>query len=156
MRIAVVTPEYPPDIIGGGGIVVESLVRQLTRRHEVRVFSAWDSKRSWMARPLRQFEGPAEINRYPLLPLSRKPYLRSVLPLNPRASLKLWKDLSAWQPTIAHLHGFGYAIVDLAAFMLRRKGTPYVLTVHGIPVTPYQRGAMVRLAYSGYLRFAAS
>src|SRR5205823_2120416 len=148
MKVAVVTPEYPPDMIGGGGIVVQSLVQEFAKRHEVRVFTAWDSRRSWTAGPRHEVAGPVRISRYPLLPLSRKPYLRSVLPPNGRSALRLWRDLSMWRPTVAHLHGFGYVIVDLAAFILRRNKTPYVLTVHGIPLTPRQKGTLVQLAYS--------
>ena len=151
MRIAVVTPEYPPDVIGGGGIVVQSLVHEYVKRHEVRVFSGWDSRRSWLAKPVEDVDDGVLISRYPLLPLSRQPYLRSVLPPNPVGVRRLWKDLRAWSPTVAHLHGYGYAIVDLAALALRRGMVPYVFTIHGIPLTPQQKGRIVRQAYSAYL-----
>jgi len=66
---------------------------------------------------------------------------------------RLWRDLAAWSPTVAHLHGYGYAIVDLAALALRRRRVPYVFTVHGIPLTPHRKGRVVRQAYRAYLHF---
>jgi glycosyltransferase involved in cell wall biosynthesis len=151
VRVAIVTPEYPPHHIGGGGVAVEALAREYAKNNEVRVFSAWDSNRSWRGSPAAESIDGIAITRYPLIPiLQRRLYLRSVLPPNPKSGLRLWRDLIAWSPDIAHLHGYGCAIVDLAAIILSRQRIPYILTVHGLPQTPSQRGRVTRLAYRAY------
>ena len=37
LRILLLVPEYPPDAIGGGGVVFEALHRAYSARHTVRV-----------------------------------------------------------------------------------------------------------------------
>jgi glycosyltransferase involved in cell wall biosynthesis len=156
LRIAVVTPEFPPDIIGGGGIAVQALAYEYATRHDVRIFTAANSHRSWLGRRIVESEDGIGVNRYPLIPIGRsKPYLRSVLPPAMPACIALRRDLASWQPHVAHLHGYGYAVTDLAARALARGRVPYVFTVHGLPRTPMRRKRAVRLAYATYLRFGA-
>gem|GEM_PF-1092916 len=156
MRIAVVVPEFPPYTIGGGGVVFEALSRRLQGRHEVRVFTADDSTRSWhRPRTVDQFEQKLTVVRYPLLPMfPREPSLRTVLPPNPRAALDIWRDLSAWDPDVAHVHGLGYAFVDFTAAILRRMKIPYLLTDHGIPASFAERSLFVRNCYRIYHNLA--
>ena len=157
LRLAVITPEYPPDVIGGGGIVVEALAGEYANSNEVRVFSAWDSMRSWRGQRLADRREGISVYRYPLVPvLRRQLYLRSVLPPNAAASVHLSKDLREWAPDVAHLHGYGYALVDLAAAILSHRKVPYIFTVHGLPQTQNQRGKAIRAAYSAYERIGAT
>ena len=153
VRIAVITPEYPPDHIGGGGIVVEALALEYAKTNEVRVFSAWDTHRSWRGDRLAELKAGVSVYRYPLVPLFRRqPHFRSVVPPNPAAGVRLSRDLKEWSPDVAHLHGYGYAIVDLASAILVRRKVPYIFTVHGLPQTPSQRRAPTRAAYAAYRR----
>ena len=155
MKIAVVTPEYPPDTIGGGGVAVQALVREYIREHVVEVFSAADSTRSWVRNRHRDTaEANFVVNRYPLIPMGKQhPYLRSVVPPNLPAWLALRNDLAEWKPDVAHLHGYGYALTDLAAFLLAARHVPYIFTVHGLPATPARRNPAIRAAYRTYQRF---
>ena len=156
MRIALVVPEYPPDVLGGGGAVFRALARKLHERHDVRVFSGWDSVNAWGHRPVVEERDGITIHRYPLLGLSRRrPYLRSVPPPSMRSWRSLRADLTGWRPDVAHLHGYGGAFVDVAARQLHHAGVPYVFTLHGLPVTPRLGGRGTRLAYRVYERFGA-
>ena len=153
MRIALITPEYPPDHIGGGGIVSEALALEYVKTNEVRVFSAWDTRRSWRDDRLVELKTGVSVYRYPLVPLfQRQPHFRSVVPPNPAAGIRLSRDLKQWSPDVAHLHGYGYAIVDFASEILVRRKVPYIFTVHGLPQTPSQRRAPTRAAYAVYRR----
>lgn len=155
MRIALVVPEYPPYGIGGGAVVFAALCREYRSRHQVRVFAGHDPLRSWSARA-RADEGDPDVCRYPLAPLAAgRPHLRTVVPPGRAAAADLRRDLRAWRPDVAHLHGYGYAIVDFAALLLRRRHVPYVFTNHGYPTTPATRGATVRLLYGAYRRLGA-
>jgi glycosyltransferase involved in cell wall biosynthesis len=153
VRIAVITPEYPPDHIGGGGIVAEALAQEYAKTNEVRVFSAWDTQRSWRGDRFAELKDDVSVYRYPLIPLFRRqPHFRSVVPPNPVAGVQLSRDLKEWSPDVAHLHGYGYAMVDLASETLVRRKVPYIFTVHGLPQTPSRRGAPTRAAYAAYRR----
>jgi glycosyltransferase involved in cell wall biosynthesis len=152
MRIAIVVPEFPPNIIGGGGVVFEALSRHMQERHEVRVFSADDASRSWsLPRTHDRLDHDLDVLRYPLLPVYQNDSaLRTVLPPNPRAAYDLWCDLRTWKPDVAHLHGVGYTFVDLASFILRRFGIPYLLTDHGLPGSYVVRSSLVQTGYRAY------
>jgi glycosyltransferase involved in cell wall biosynthesis len=154
MRIAVVVPEYPPYTIGGGGVVFNALVDQLDKHHQVRVYSAHDPIRSWV-RGLAPESSPT-VRRYPLLPIGNgAAHLRSVIPPNPLAAIQFSRDIVAWKPDVAHLHGYGYGFIDFAALVLRRLQVPYVFTNHGFPVTQETRSAVVRSLYRLYQRVGA-
>lgn len=152
MRIAIVVPEFPPDIVGGGGIVFESLSHQYRLRHDVRVFTAYDASRGWRRpRQRERFTDDVDVLRYPLIPVRQgDSALKTVLPPNPRAAVELWRDLKEWAPDVAHLHGIGYAFVDWASFVLRRLDVPYLLTDHGLPSSFADRSSIVQTAYRLY------
>lgn len=155
MRIALVVPEYPPYAIGGGGLVFESLAHAYTSYgHAVKVFAGWDSLRSWHARPAEEERQGVRLTRFPLIPVGRGvPFLRSIPPPGVRATVRLRRDLRAWKPDVAHVHGYGHAFVDVAARFLRRQRTPFIFTIHGFPRTQEQMAAPIRMGYSAYKRW---
>lgn len=131
----------------------EALALEYAKTNEVRVFSAWDTHRSWRGGRLADLKDGVSVYRYPLVPLFRRqPHFRSVVPPNPAASFQLGQDLKEWSPDVAHLHGYGYALVDLASAFLVRRKVPYIFTVHGLPQTPSRRRAPIRAAYAAYRR----
>ena len=149
-----VIPEYPPDTIGGGGVVFQALVQEYIAHHDVQVFTGADSDRSWIQGRRRGTADSVIVNRYPLIPIGRAiPYLRSAPPPNFRAWLQLRNDLADWSPEVAHVHGYGHAFVDLAALILARRGVPYVFTLHGIPTRPSRHNLTIRVAFRAYERF---
>lgn len=151
MRIAVVTPEFPPITIGGGGIAVEAISSELSRGHQLRVFSGDHADPRWIGPRHRTEHAGYVVLRYPLLPLfTGVEYLKSVVPPNLRSVVDLRRDIAEWAPDVAHVHGCGYAISDLAAWVFRREGVPYLLTDHGLPRSPEERGFGVRFGHSLY------
>lgn len=133
--------------------MAEALALEYAKTNEVRVFSAWDTHRSWRGDRVAELKVGVSVYRYPLVPLFRRqPHFRSVVPPNPAASIRLSKDLKEWSPDVAHLHGYGYAMVDLASEILVRRKVPYIFTVHGLPQTPSRRRAPTRAAYAAYRR----
>jgi 1,4-alpha-glucan branching enzyme len=154
LRIAVVTPEYPPDSIGGGGIVYAALSERFALSHQVRVFSGNDKIRGWLVkRSARTDESGVTVLSYPLVPVFRRnSSLRTVLPPGPWALRALLRDLLEWNPDVAHLHGLGYLITDICAAILHWKKIPYIITNHGLPISFNDRGKSARLAYTIYHR----
>lgn len=161
MRIALIVPEFPPETVGGGGVVFAALAEQYRRGGAyVRVYSGagWSDHTALPTGSSRTAASMAgDVKRYTLLrdPLHR-PELRSVMPPRFRSLLSLHHDLKDFQPTVAHVHGFGYVFVDIAASVLRHQGVPYVFTLHGVPASPARMIGPVRLAYSAYARLVAS
>lgn len=133
--------------------MAEALALEYAKSNEVRVFSAWDTHRSWRGDRFADLKDGVSVYRYPLVPLFRRqPHFRSVVPPNPAAGMQLSRDLKEWSPDVAHLHGYGYALVDFASEILVRRKVPYIFTVHGLPQTPSRRGAPTRAAYAAYRR----
>jgi len=157
MKIALIAPEYPPDSIGGGGVVMTALANQYAESNDVQVFTAADSLRSWFDGPVSDSTDGFIVHRYPLVPIGiGVSYLRSAMPPNPRAGLALWRDLRRWHPDIAHLHGYGHAFIDVAALALSRLRVPYLFTIHGIPTRPSHRGLVIRKAFGAYQAFGVA
>jgi glycogen synthase len=152
LRIALVVPEFPPFHIGGGGVVFEALAKQFSQTNDVRVFTASDANRSWMARRAATTRSAISVYRYPLVPIGTGSFLRSAAPPNPLAAIQLSSDLNAWHPDVAHLHGYGHLAVDLSALLLssRRHAVPYAFTVHGFPLAPARGPWLLRKAYAAY------
>lgn len=136
-------------------MVFEALRHEYRLLHDVRVFAGHDPVRSWSARAQAD-DDDLDVVRYPLAPIGgRRPHLRTVVPPGARAAADLRRDLTTWQPDVAHLHGYGYALVDVAGGLLRRRAVPYVFTNHGYPTTPAASGAAMRLLYGAYSRLGA-
>lgn len=161
MKIALIVPEFPPETVGGGGVVFEALAEHYRREAaQVQVYSGagWSGQ---IPSPGRAYETTdpvgGSVNRYSLLrdPLHR-PELRSVMPPRLRSLWALHRDLAKFRPNVAHLHGLGYTFVDAAAGVLRHQRVPYVFTLHGVPVSPTRTILPVRLAYEAYVRLVAA
>ena len=151
-RYLMVAPEFPPDTVGGGGVVFAELARRYMADGDVLVITGqWRSPENG---PLLRILPPRGVLAgVPLLRNSfDMPSLRSTLPPNRTGRSMLRSLISAWRPSVAHLHGYGYLVVDCAARLLREAGIPYVLTSHGLPTSPGEgRLAPVKtIAYRSY------
>lgn len=135
----------------------QALVNEYAARHQVRVFTAADSTRSWIRGRFRGAELRISVNRYPLIPVGKGvAYLRSSMPMNLRGWLDLRHDITSWNPEVAHVHGYGHLFVDLGVRLLMAQRIPYVFTCHGIPTRPFRQNVMARTTFRIYQRIAAS
>lgn len=161
MRIALIVPEFPPETVGGGGVVFAALAEQYRQGGaQVRVYSGagWSGRTPPPNASCPETESRAGgVNRYSLIrdPLHR-PELRSVMPPRLRSLWALRHDLNTFRPTVGHVHGFGYLFVDVAARILRHQRVPYVFTLHGVPVSPARMVFPARLAYGAYVRLVGT
>lgn len=148
-------PEYPPHVVGGGGIVYQRIAEHMRRRgHEV-VVAYGDFTGS----------GPERIPAGPTLPEIRAlssmrtprnmPWIRSAMPPTLGGVRRLRQTIGeGWD--VAHLHGVGFPLVDLAARFLRQKNIPFVFTIHGVPNSPRRRGFWTSAIFQSYMRFGTS
>jgi glycogen(starch) synthase len=152
MKILEIVPEWPPFVIGGGGHVFREIARSLASRHDVTVVFGDYSNRSLFAAAERTSTGKLRLMRLPLVPTpSSTTWLRTVLPPVMPAFASLFSVLSErWD--VAHLHGLAFPMIDVSAALLRRRGVPYVFTIHGVPASPLRRNAFVRNAFLWYVK----
>ena len=72
MRVLMVTPEYPPKHVGGGGIVYKSIAREFRRLgHEVTVLAGDFSNRSLIGKINYVNDGGVNVFFLPLTPAPR-------------------------------------------------------------------------------------
>lgn len=154
MNLLVIAPEYPPNVIGGGGAVYESLAQGLAGLgHDVTVVYGDITNRSPFAKSLRfdQRNGVHLIG-VPLLPAP--PGLNwaiSATPVAPLAATELRHILQHGDWDVAHVHGIGFPLVNGSARILAARDVPYVVTAHGVPRRPFARGGPLASIVRSYL-----
>ncbi len=157
MNILLVVPEYPPEVVGGGGVVYENLFQQYMLAHQVTIVSATWNRRRWADESVGV---PVQRDRIYRHMLMHNPgdqaYLRSVLPLTIPGTIKRIRVLNENHFDVAHLHGYGYLSVDETAWMLHQRKIPYVFTCHGLPVSPQGMGRIGLSSYMMYQNHVAS
>lgn len=145
--LVLITPEYPPHNIGGGGVVFEALARGLAEHFaRVTVFTGDFTGESGV-----RVDGNIEVHRTPLFTAPRSmPYLRGYLP--PK-TMSIYSSIvrAACDADVVHVHGCGSPFCDLAARFLSRARVPYFLTNHGYPRMP-NRVLLFRRAFQAYER----
>ncbi|MBC5808500.1 MAG: glycosyltransferase family 4 protein [Candidatus Eremiobacter antarcticus] len=153
MRVLIVAPEWPPNVVGGGGPVYERIGRFLAQRgHTVSAAFTDTSRLGWRTEPWERSVGSVSLLGLPPAPvLWNMKWLRPALPPNARG-LRRFRRLLAQPWDVAHLHAVGFPLVDFAAWVLRGRGIPYVFTAHGIPASPLSRGFAARTALMSYLQ----
>lgn len=152
-RICMCTPEFPPNNIGGGGVVVMDLVTEMrSRGAKVSIVSGNYLSKSIKERAVRD-PVDDDLEWVPLVPTPDGHLeLRTVLPPSPRALLDLFRLMRGSGADIFHMHGYGHIMVDAAAIMCKLLGRRYIITVHGLPRSPVQGEGIIRNVYSIYNR----
>jgi len=157
--ILMFAPEYPPHNIGGGGVVVQNLARELSKLgYRVVVLAGYYKSRNILDRPWLQQDGDVLVVWLPLLPTPKvMQYLYTVMPPNLYSAILLFKllnKMSRFRECIVHLHGYGHLLIDYVALLLKEFGKPYILTVHGIPKSPfYLDNKFLKIAFALYTKF---
>jgi glycosyltransferase involved in cell wall biosynthesis len=158
MNVLMVAPEYPPNVIGGGGAVYARIAEHFAGSgHRVTVVFGNFANKNWLA---AHTESNAEENlrfvSVPLLPTpGRMQWALSAMPPTPRAAASVLRYIGKRTWDVAHLHGVGFPLVDMCAALLRLRRVPYVFTAHGIPRSPFTRGWAARAMVGAYLRGAS-
>lgn len=130
MKVAQITREFPPPILGGGGYHVYNLTQELCRRGvEVKVFAGEVSSRKapWNPHIEKVFDN-LYIFHIPMISVPGRVYsfAPSFMPLLLREEVDLF-----------HAHGYQVFPSDVAAVASRLRRVPLVLTLHGFPIGFY-------------------
>lgn len=148
--VCMIAPEYPPNNIGGGGVVVMDLAKEMrSMGAKVEIISG-----NYLGNVAVGKGGDANgLKWVPLVPTpDGHPELRTVLPPTPRGFVDLFNYMRRTEAGLFHLHGYGHLMVDSAALICRFLGRRYVITVHGLPRSPDQNSGLVSKVYSIYNR----
>ncbi len=155
MRVLLVTPEFPPISIGGGGVVYENLSKQLNLDgHQVTVIAGNFSNKEFVGKvksvPVNDFY----VNFVPLLAFPRSSKYDSASYTLPTVSgtLHIIKGVIQSKDDVIHLHGYCHPMINMTALFCVFLGKKYVLTCHGIPKSIEKSGVLAKTLFKIYLQ----
>jgi 1,4-alpha-glucan branching enzyme len=154
MRILLVSPEYPPHHIGGGGVVVQSLARTLLRKgHKVTVVAGYHPTKSFFERVKSTNDCGVRVFWLPLLPTPVVSFqLKTIMPPNVFSLAFLSELLVGNQYDVINIHGYGHFLNDFVALIGKLLSKSYVATIHGIPKQPGRQAGMLGAIFWIYHR----
>lgn len=153
MNVLLISPEYPPRCVGGGGVVYKNLSEQLASKgHSVKVLAGNLSNKNLVG-SIESVEGKVDLNFVPLLPYPKlkKANSASYTPPTLPGLLFILKELVRNRNAVVHLHGFCHPVIDMTALACMATQKKYILTCHGIPVNPSNFSAPARVLFNLYL-----
>jgi len=152
MKVLLVTPEFPPHSLGGGGQIVKILAHRLgDRGHSVVVLSGLHKVRNFFDRPYCTTSKDAKVVWLPLLPTPKVGFqLNTIMPPNLYSIVELVRVFLKSDFDIVHIHGYGHFSVDMAAVLSRLSRKPYIYTIHGFPKEPLRKGGILKALYDIY------
>ena len=148
-----ITPEFPPQTIGGGGVVFENLANQYKNSgYTVKVITGNFNNKKIIGKIISANLNP-QVVYLPLLPFpkSSKYQFSSYNIPSVKAVIYVTNEVFKTKDTIIHLHGFCHPLIDFTAFLcilLRKK---YIITCHGVPKRPEKFQFPVKNLFQLYL-----
>jgi len=127
-KILIISPEFPPPVIGGGGIHVSNLVDKLKEyNYKIYVF-AQDIYLKNIIRPKKELLTKNLIlYRFPVIKIPKILYYF--------ISIMFIIEFIKIRPNLVHGHGYPCNAVDLGALLSNFFKIPFILTLHGFPLT---------------------
>jgi len=155
MKILLGTPEYQPYHVGGGGEVYKQLAENYKKLgNEVVVVYGYYPTNSWGEEIKEYTQDGIKFYQIPEIPYPKSmPFLRTVMPPNPKSWFKLKAIIKKENPDVAHLHGYGFLLVNKLAKILKKQKVKYIFTLHGYPETQNKKNFFIRLIWKLYIRF---
>lgn len=131
MNILLLVPEYPPNTVGGGGIVYKNLAKEYTKKgHTVTVMHADYKAESFFKQVSFAKKDDTSYIKVPLIPYPKFGNFATSMPASIPATYQTIKLMRKNEFDVIHSHGVGHAFVDLCVLFSKK---PVLLTVHGIP-----------------------
>ncbi len=151
-RIILWVPEYPPYHIGWWWAVFEALAKEYSKLwHEVMVIYGYYPTKHGFESIKKYTKDNIHFIQVPLLPTpSFVPFLKTVLPTGFRNLGEINAIIKEFNPTIAHLHGYGLIFINQLAKIIWTNKIPYIYTLHGAPVSANKKWWPIMRAYNLY------
>jgi len=156
MKILLGTPEYQPYHVGGGGEVYKQLAENYKKLgNEVVVVYGYYPTNSWSEEIKEYTKDGIKFYQIPEIPYPKSmPFLRTVMPPNPKSWFKLKAIIKKENPDVAHLHGYGFLLVNKLAKILKKQNVKYIFTLHGYPETQNKKGFLAKILYGTFEKFS--
>jgi len=155
MKILLGVPEYQPYHVGGGGEVYKQLAENYKKLgNEVVVIYGYYPTNSWSEEIKEYTKDGIKFYQIPEIPYPKSmPFLRTVMPPNPKSWFKLKAIIKKENPDVAHLHGYGFLLVNKLAKILKKQKVKYIFTLHGYPETQNKKNFLIKLIWKYYIKF---
>ncbi|KKR06286.1 MAG: Glycosyl transferase group 1 [candidate division WS6 bacterium GW2011_GWF2_39_15] len=152
MKILLAVPEYPPHHIGGGGEVYKQLATNYQRLgHEVTVLYGYYPNRGLNSKIKSYKKDNIIFYEVPELPYPKsKPFLRTAMPATMKAKKELQDIISSDIFDVAHLHGYGWPLINTIAGLCMKFNIPYIYTLHGYPESQ-NSSPILRLIWNNFI-----
>lgn len=145
MNILLVVPEFPPNTVGGGGIVFKNLAQQYCKMgHNVCVMHGDYKAKSFFKKISKKTKEKINYISVPLMPYPKFGNFVTSTPASIRAFFQVAKIIRKGEYDVVHAHGVGHIFVDTCTFVSNK---PIIFTVHGVPDPS---NLIARLIYSLY------
>ena len=154
-RLLLVTPDFPPHLLGGGGVVCQRLATEYHRAGwEVEVLSMNTSRSGWWARPQTSVDSGITVTFLPMATRPRLGRLSLLLSIPPSIPGLIWllRELRKDRWRGIHLHGHPSTLIELTSALLRLRGRRFVMTFHGVLQHSEALGTLGRRVYQLVLR----
>ncbi|MHA1249031.1 MAG: glycosyltransferase family 4 protein [Candidatus Helarchaeota archaeon] len=127
-RILIITPEFPPPIIGGGGSHVKNLVDKLKNYpYKIYIFAQDIYLKKFFFPKIQKLSENVLLYRFPVFKIRKILYYL----ISPAFIIEFLKI----KPHIIHGHGYPCNAVDLGIILANLFKIPFILTLHGFPLT---------------------
>jgi glycogen synthase len=153
VKVLLVSPEYPPRSIGGGGAVYKNLSEQLKRKGNSVNVIAGNFENKYVLGKIEVSDDNVRLSFVPLLPHPKlkKANSASYTPPTLKGILFIVKELVRNKNNIVHLHGFCHPIIEVTAFACMALRKKYLITCHGIPINPQTFSFPAKVFFNLYL-----
>lgn len=156
LKILLVTPEFPPNHIGGGGIVFDNLARQYKRKgHDITVLSA-NYRAINKEITLRRVD-EVDVYEIPLYPTPKfLPFLRTALPFSRKHLVKIRALIETFDVDVVHAYGYGLISVNEICKVVKDLGIPYIFTLQGYPKSYLKLGIIGKAIWSLFTKYSTT
>jgi 1,4-alpha-glucan branching enzyme len=152
LKVLQISPEFPPHALGGGGLLVQNLSRELYNQgQKITVLSGYYPSKRLRDKPFKTRYGSIEVEWFPLIPTWKTGFqLKTLMPPNLFSLVRLVRCLQSKDYDVVHSHGYGHFFCDFASLLCIIMGKDYLLTIHGFPKEPNRRGGLLKVIFYAY------
>jgi glycosyltransferase involved in cell wall biosynthesis len=156
MKILLCVPEFPPNHVGGGGVVYENLAKNYVELgHQVTVLAGDHAAKKFFAKLKYVKKSSYNLVNVPQTPYPKGANFVTAMPPSFPAILQVFNLIRKEQFDVAHVHGFGHIFIDICCIYFKILSVPYVFTLHGFPQTQHNSFIISKI-YAAYKNILAN
>jgi glycosyltransferase involved in cell wall biosynthesis len=152
LKILMISPEFPPHSLGGGGVLVKLLSKELLKAgQQIRILSGQYQVENSFVHPSTSLLDYLSIIWFPLFKAPKCGFqLNTITPPNFYSIAEAMKILLFTNYDVVNIHGYGHFFNDFIAVLVSLRKKPFVLTIHGFPKQPQRQGGLLKSLFQAY------